>query len=88
MRIEDKHGFARADLDVILRTHLIEPRHLRNDDFQAFFETRAEALVGLVSAAMDKPVVDYRGANETEIKVDDSPDEIFMCMEEYEETAK
>ncbi len=87
-RIEDKHGIAPTDLDEILRTHLIDPAHLRADDFDAFYETRAEALVGLVSAAMDKPVVDYRGANETEIEVDDSPDEIFMCMEEYEETAK
>ena len=31
-------------LDVILRTHLIEPDHLRNDDFEEFFKARIEAL--------------------------------------------
>ena len=65
-RIEKKYGLSSEALDVILRTHLIEPDHLRNDDFEAFFNTRIEALSHIVSKAMGKPVVKEQGANEVE----------------------
>ena len=65
-RIEERHGLPPEQLDRILRTHLIEPAHLRNDDFVAFFEARTEALAGLVAKAMGKPVVSEQGANEEE----------------------
>ena len=55
--IERKHGIDSATLDEILRGHLIEPRFLRNDDFQGFFEARRVALEGLVTQAMGKSVV-------------------------------
>jgi hypothetical protein len=73
-RIEEKHGITAETLDNLLRTHLIEPKYLRSDDFQAFFNARLDALAALVSKAMDKPVVKEHGSNETEMD-DETNDE-------------
>lgn len=67
-RIEAKHGIAPSALDEILRSHLIEPQHLRNDDFEAFFQARGKALAHLIAEAMDKPVVEESGSNEPELE--------------------
>jgi hypothetical protein len=75
-RIESTHGFAPHRLDAILRTHLIEPRFLRNDDFQGFFDSRLKALSGLVSTALDKAVVESHGTNEVEVEMDDEPETV------------
>lgn len=48
------HGISRQRLDTILRSHLIEPETLWADDFEAYFATRTEALLGLVNQAMGK----------------------------------
>jgi hypothetical protein len=73
-RIEQKQGLSSEALDQILRTHLIEPAHLRNDDFASFFEARLKALGDLIGQAMDKPVVDEHGSNEPEHDVDEPVD--------------
>jgi hypothetical protein len=39
-----------------LRSHLIEPATLWNDDFEAFFELRTQALLDLIGKAMGKSV--------------------------------
>ena len=65
-RIERRYDMSSEALDEILRTHLIEPEHLRNDDFKAFFKARIEALSDIVSKAMGKPVVKDQGTNEDE----------------------
>lgn len=74
-RIEKKFGLSSETLDDILRTHMIEPDHLRNDDFEAFFSARIEALSGIVSKAMGKPVVIEQGANEIERDVEEPEEE-------------
>ena len=56
-RIEEKHKLTAAQLDEILRTHLIDPAHLRNDDFEAFYQARKAALSTLIEAATGKPVL-------------------------------
>ncbi|MDQ6436647.1 DUF262 domain-containing protein [Mesorhizobium sp. LHD-90] len=56
-RIEDRDKLEPAVLDEILRSHLIEPAHLRADDFDAFWKARREALADLVERAMRRPVV-------------------------------
>lgn len=71
-RIEEKQKLAPADLDDMLRSHLIDPVHLRADDFEAFFAARTKALASLVASAMGKPVVEEQGTNEIEIEVDDT----------------
>ncbi len=62
-KIEDK-GVDGSILDDILRSHLIEPEHLRNDDFDSFFATRMRALSKLVEGAMGKKVVTENEADE------------------------
>jgi hypothetical protein len=69
-RIEQQQGLTPESLDEILRTHLIEPEHLRSNDFEAFFAARQDALASLVAGAMGKPVVEEQGTNEQEVDVD------------------
>ncbi|KAB7624149.1 hypothetical protein [Alkalilimnicola sp. S0819] len=57
-------------LDEMLRGHLLEPEHLRNDDFEAFYRARMAALTGLVAEARGKPVVEVQGAEEAEVELD------------------
>ena len=45
-----------GDLDGYIRTHLVEPAHLRADDFGAFFAARQSALLGAIREAMGKPI--------------------------------
>lgn len=75
-RIEAKQGISSDDLDAILRTHLVDPDHLRSDDFVAFYEARSKALAGLVADAMQKPVVEAMGSNEAESDAIDGDDEM------------
>lgn len=86
-RIEKNQGLSSAELDDILRTHLIEPEHLRTDNFDAFYEARTRTLATLVSEAMGKPVVEEHGSNEveTETEIDDLVD-VTIEEEAYQET--
>jgi hypothetical protein len=65
-RIEKKHGLSEAQLDDILRTHLIEPDHLRRNDFDGFFRARMGVLADTIGDAMGKPVIRNEGSNEQE----------------------
>ena len=78
-RIEEKQGISSGELDAILRTHLIEPAHLRNDDFASFYAARQKALESLIAGAMQKPVVPELASDESD---DDSIDD-----DEQEEVA-
>lgn len=61
-RIEEKDGITPASLDAILASHLIDPAHLRRDDFAGFWTARREALAELVGQAMQRQAI--RGAAE------------------------
>lgn len=65
-KIEREQGISASALDDILRSHLINPQHLRNDDFDAFMAARTTALTELIAGAMGKAVVQDHGTNETE----------------------
>lgn len=65
-KIELEQGISSSDLDDILRSHLIDPTHLRNDDFDSFMEARTAALADLIAQAMGKAVVQVQGSNEAE----------------------
>ena len=56
-RIEKNEGIPAARLDQILRSHVIDPVTLRNDDFWAFYDRRYEEILDRVEAAMGKPVI-------------------------------
>jgi hypothetical protein len=50
----EAQGMSRQRIDEILRSHLIEPETLRNDDFEAFFEERTRVLMAMIGKAMGK----------------------------------
>ncbi|RBY88101.1 hypothetical protein DQ244_16230 [Blastococcus sp. TBT05-19] len=52
----DSNGIAPEAVDDIIRSHAIDPATLRAGDFDAYFEARRNALVGLIEGAMGKPV--------------------------------
>lgn len=74
-RIEKKTGVSSADLDEILRTHLIEPEFLRADDFDGFYQARMNALSDLIGTAMGKAVVLDHGTDEPEIELEENDTE-------------
>lgn len=75
-RIENDTRITSSALDDILRTHLIEPTFLRNDDFDGFFNARINALSDLIESAMGKPVVRDTVPAETEREVEDEEEAI------------
>ena len=56
-RVEERNSMSADELDNLLRTHLINPQHLRNDDYAAFYKDRKRALAELISSAMFRDVV-------------------------------
>ena len=76
-KIEQEQGISASSLDEILRSHLIEPQHLRSDDFDAFIAARTTALTELIAGAMGKAVVQDHGTNENEqgLDLDDAGNE-------------
>lgn len=78
-RIEERQGLSSEQLDDILRSHLIEPAHLRADDFDGFMADRKRRLAEMIAGAMRKSVVASAGAAETSASTD------AMDLEEIEE---
>ena len=66
-----------GDLDGYLRTHLVEPAHLRADDFDAFFAARQSALLGAIREAMGKPI-----ASEAVEEADEPPAEYEVVQQD------
>jgi len=55
-RIKEKAGIDDYQLDLILRSHCIDPELLRNDRLEDFFQARAEELLKRIEAAMGKTI--------------------------------
>lgn len=53
----DNQGLSSDQVDALIRTHAIDPATLRAGDFDAYFESRRQALLDLIEAAMGKPVL-------------------------------
>ncbi|MBE9223996.1 hypothetical protein IQ264_00705 [Phormidium sp. LEGE 05292] len=62
----ESSGISQGRLNQILRTHLIEPRLLRTNDFDAFFSARTYALLELIGKAMGKHLTDELSKNNYE----------------------
>ena len=60
VRIAEQGGADSTAIDQRLLTHLIAPDLLRADDFDAFMQSRANSLLGIIEEAIGKPV--YRGS--------------------------
>ena len=57
LRIERKAEIDEVKLDGHLRSHFVDPKMLRNDDFDGFFGTRQQELIDRIGKAMGKTVV-------------------------------
>ncbi len=73
-RIEGDGADMKA-LDSRLRSHLVDPILVRNDDFEAAFRKRRNELVVLIEKAIGKPVIITEGA-EPDGDFDEDPAEI------------
>lgn len=62
-------------MDEILRTHVIDPAELRNDDFDSFFKKRMDALLARIEKAMGKSVAREMAILEEELYYPDEFDE-------------
>jgi hypothetical protein len=49
-------GLSDQGMNAILASHYIDPKTLRADDFESFFEARKETLLALVEQAIGKPI--------------------------------
>ncbi len=56
-RIEKNEGIPAERLDQILRSHVIDPAPLRNDDFWVFYDRRYKEILDRIEAAMGKQVI-------------------------------
>ncbi len=63
--IQRSAGIDSSRLDAILRTHAIDPRTLRYNDFDAFFVHREAVLLGLIERAMGKSIIRDATNNES-----------------------
>lgn len=52
----EQAGISRERLDEILRSHFIEPEKLRADDFDSFFNSRAQMLITLICESTSKSI--------------------------------
>lgn len=59
--LERNERIAADRLDSFVTTHRIEPAHLRADDFDGFFDARAESLLSLVERATGKRIAREAG---------------------------
>lgn len=54
--LEAENRITPEAMDLILRSHGINPEHLRNDDFEAFFAERSQHVLAQVGSEMGKSV--------------------------------
>ena len=80
-RIESQFSISTSDLDFILKTHLIDPTFLRNDDFEGFFRARMNSLSGLVKEAMKKEVIVDQEDDEPEKESEFQDEDLYELLE-------
>ncbi len=79
-RLQRSSGLSDELMDAVFREHLIEPEHLREADFHAFFNARWELLIYLVEKAMGKTAIrdwdDVYGSDDPAEEYEDEPDDL------------
>lgn len=71
----------RDDYAEVLRSHLLDPTLLEQDDALAFWADREARLIGLIEEAMDKPVVRASGLDEPIGELAEEEDELDAAEE-------
>ncbi len=56
-KLQESANISEQRMDKILRSHAINPVTLRSDNFQAFFDSRQEALLNRIETAMGKTIL-------------------------------
>lgn len=75
-RIERAQNLSSEQLDAILRSHLIDPRFLRANDFGGFYADRKSRLAELIGRAIGRTVTDIAPQTEATVElVDEDPTE-------------
>ena len=64
-KIETEYEIDSSKLDEFLKSHLIDPVHLRNDDFDKFLIARKESFCQIVGTAMKKVVLKNSAADDS-----------------------
>jgi hypothetical protein len=91
-RIERRYSISPEKLDEFLRSHLIDPAHLRTDDFQGFWAARKAALVDLAAEAQGKPVLldedpEQNLSAEGDAEIPDDEDDTETDQDDDEDTS-
>jgi len=69
------------EMNAILRSHYIDPRYLRDDDFDRFFSERRASLLSLVEQAMGKQAISATAtSSDADYEDDDSDLESEMTV--------
>jgi hypothetical protein len=68
-------------MNAILNTHLINPSHVRANDFDAFYEARKEALLNLIAREMGKQLLPATAAAEPLEDEDDEEEALEDTLE-------
>lgn len=71
-RIACNHQLSNEQMDEILRSHLIEPSFLRNNDFHGFIADRKQKLADLAASAMGLPLTHCNQPGEPEVEIDEA----------------
>ena len=67
-------------MNAILRTHCIEPKFLRDDDFEGFYDLRRATLLGLIEGVMGKQaIMGSEGAGDDAVDFEDE-DEVQLTV--------
>ena len=56
-RLEKRANVTTAEIDELLRTHIVNPDIIRTDDFYAFIEDRKESILQRIEKAMGKEII-------------------------------
>jgi predicted transport protein/5S rRNA maturation endonuclease (ribonuclease M5) len=78
-RIQRAAGITEDRLDEILRSHVIDSKALRKDDFEAFFRAREAALLDRIEEATGKPIAQARAGGPSDLP------EANLLLEEADE---
>lgn len=65
-RLIEQGAINKSTLDECLSSHLVEPRHLYQDDFDSFYQTRKASLLNLIREVMGKTADENMGPDEDE----------------------
>ena len=84
LTLATKAGVPADEIDRIVSTHLINPSHLRNADFQSYFTERSEALLALISDAMGKEAVrdDVTAEGDAAAFVEEPEDQLTLASDD------